>query len=110
MRIGFLRKSWLLIKQTFASFSEDKITKLGGSLAYYTIFSMGPLLVVIISLCGIFFKREAIENRIYSVLQSFVGQDTATQLQEIIKNAGIGNKSNLAAVISIVVLLIGATT
>ncbi|MFT3703050.1 MAG: YihY/virulence factor BrkB family protein [Agriterribacter sp.] len=110
MANNLFKKSWLLIKQTFKSFSEDKVMKLGGSLAYYTIFSMGPLLVVIISLCGIFFKRDAIENKIYSVMQDFVGQDTAVQLQEIIRNAGIGNKGNIAAIVSIVVLIIGATS
>ncbi len=104
------RGIWDIIKQTFSGFSDDKVTKLSGSLAYYTVFSMGPLLVVIISLCGLFLEREAVEGRIYSVLQEFVGQDTAAQLQQIIKNAAIGNKSTIAAIISGATLLIGATT
>ena len=99
-----------MLKDTFNGFSDDKITKLSASLAYYTIFSMGPLLVVIISLCSVFLEREAVEGKIYAVLQDFVGKDTAAQLQEIIKNASVGNTGTIAAIIGIVTLLIGATT
>lgn len=101
---------WQVLKDTFTGFSDDKVTKLSGSLAYYTVFSMGPLLVVIISLCGIFLSREAIEGKVYSVLVGFVGSDTAIQLQEIIRNAAVSNKSTTAAVIGLVTLLIGATS
>ncbi len=101
---------WNLVKATFGGFVDDKITKLSASLAYYTLFSMGPLLVLIISLCGLFFEREAIEGEVYSVLQDFVGQDTAAQLQEIIKNASITGQSATAATIGLVVLVIGATS
>src|SRR6188472_2321619 len=98
------------LKDTFKGFSDHKVMKLSGALAYYTVFSMGPLLVVIISLCGIFLGREAIEGKIYQVLSGFVGGDTAAQLQQIIKNASISGKSTIAAVIGAITLLIGATT
>src|SRR3954447_11179123 len=99
-----------VFKNSISGFSDDKVTKLGGSLAYYTVFSMGPLLVVIISLCGLFLGREAIEGKVYQQLQSFVGHDTAVQLQEIIKNASLAGKSKIAAVIGTIILLVGATT
>lgn len=101
---------WKIIKETFKGFSEDKITKLSGSLAYFTVFSMGPLLVVIISLCGLFLGREAVEGQVFAVLRDFVGNDTAIQLQEIIKNASLTDKSTMAAIIGGATLLIGATT
>lgn len=99
-----------VLKNAFSGFSDDKVTKLSGSLAYYTIFSMGPLLVVIISLCGLFLGREAVEGRIYNTLVGFVGSDTAGQLQEIIKNASLAGKSKIAAIIGAVTLIVGATT
>ncbi|HEY2726785.1 MAG TPA: YihY/virulence factor BrkB family protein [Parafilimonas sp.] len=99
-----------VLKESFTGFGNDNVTKLSGSLAYYTVFSMGPLLVVIISLCSIFFGRDAVENKVFSQLNSFVGADTALQLQQIIKNASIGGKSHIAAIIGIITLLIGATT
>ena len=101
---------WEVLKNSFSGFSQDNVTKLGGSLAYYTVFSMGPLLVVIISLCAIFLGREAAEGSIFTQLSAFVGHDTALQLQEIIKNASINGKGHIAAAIGIITLLIGATT
>lgn len=104
------KRLWKVLKQCFSGFSDDKIMKLSASLAYYTIFSMAPLLIVIIYLCSLFFGREAIEGTIYGQIESFVGSDTAIQLQEIIKNASIGDKGNIAAIIGVITLLIGATT
>ncbi len=101
---------WQVLKESFKGFSEDKLTKLSASLAYYTVFSLGPLLIVIVSLCSIFFGREAVEGTIYGQIQGFVGADAAKHLQEIIKNAAIGGKGKVAAVIGIITLLIGATT
>lgn len=98
-----------VLKNAFSSFDDDKITKLSGSLAYSTIFSLGPLLIVIISLCGIFLGREAIEGTIYQQLKGFLGAESATQLQAIIKNAYTSGNSKFAAILSGVILLIGAT-
>ena len=99
-----------VFKNSFKGFGDDKITKLSGSLAYYTVFSMGPLLIVIISLCGIFLGREAVEGKIYNQLSGFVGADTAAQMQEIIKNASLAGKSKLAAIVGGITLLVGSTT
>ena len=98
-----------IIKDSFSGFADDKIIKLSGSLAYSTVFSFGPLLIMIISLCGLFFGREAIEGQVYHQLVSFVGDDTAKQLQQIIKNASLSGKSTTAAIVGGVTLLIGAT-
>ena len=61
-----LKGIWGVLKASFTGFGDHKVTKLSGSLAYYTVFSMAPLLVVIISLCGIFLGREIAQNRDYS--------------------------------------------
>jgi membrane protein len=104
------RGIWPLLKDTFSGISENRITKLSASLAYFTIFSMGPLLVMIIWLTGIFLSREAIEGKVYAVLVDFVGSDTAAQLQEIIKSASVDNQGLIAGIIGLVTLLIGATS
>jgi membrane protein len=101
---------WNVLKASFGGFGEYKVPKLSASLAYYTVFSMGPLLIVIISLCGIFLGREAVEGTIYDQMNSFVGPDAAKQVQDIIKNASLGDKDTVAMIIGIVTLLIGATT
>ncbi len=99
-----------ILKATFSNFGDDKVTKLSGSLAYSTIFSLGPLLVVIIALCSLFFDRQAIQGQIYGQLKDFVGADTAAQLQSLIQNAAINGKGVLAAVIGGITLLLGATS
>lgn len=98
-----------VLKESFSKFGDDKITKLSGSLAYSTVFSMGPLIIVIISLCSIFLGKEAIEGKIYEQLKGFLGSDSAKQLQAIIKNAAISGNSKIAAIIGGITLLIGAT-
>lgn len=104
-----LKTTWDLVKKTFSGYSDDNVSKLSGSLAYATVFSMGPLLVVIISLCGLFLGRDAIEGKIYGQIEHFVGHDTAIQLQEIIKNAFIAGKGKIAIIIGGIALLVGAT-
>ena len=99
-----------LAKETFKGFSDNKVPKLSASLAYYTVYSLGPLLIVIIFLCSIFLGREAVEGTIYQQIQGFVGDDAAKQIQDIIKNASITGKGTVAATIGIITLLIGATT
>jgi membrane protein len=101
---------WEVLKAAFTGFNNHKVTKLSGSLAYYTVFSMAPLLVVIISLCGIFLGRDAAEGQIYAQLDGFLGKDTALQLQQIIKNAYLNGKSTVAFTVGIITLLVGATT
>lgn len=98
-----------VLKESFSAFGEDKVTKLSGSLAYSTVFSLGPLLIVIISLCGMFFGREAVQGEIYAQLKNFVGGDTADQLQGIIKNSSNSGHSKTAAIIGGGALFIGAT-
>ena len=105
-----LKGAWEVLKDAFEGFSDHKVTKLGGSLAYYTVFSMGPLMIVIIAICGFFLGREAIEGQIYHQLEGFLGSDTAIQLQDVIKKAAISDKGLVAIIIGGITLLVGATT
>lgn len=100
---------FLFIKQVFTEFSEDNILKYSASLAYYTIFSLAPLLIVIISLCGILFGREAIQGHVYSQIKDLVGSAAAVQIQDSIKNIHVTGHNFFASVVSIAVLIIGAT-
>src|SRR5688572_3154337 len=105
-----LKNTWEILKDAFKSFGEDKITRLSGSLAYYMIFSMAPLLIVLISLASIFLGREVVEGSVYETLDGFLGGTAAAQLQETVKNASLEGKSPLAASIGGLALLLGATT
>lgn len=105
-----LKGIFTIIKESFTGFMEDKVLKLSASLAYYTVFSLAPLLLVILFLCGFFLGREAIEGSVYGQIEGFVGKASALQLQEMIKNASLDNKGNTAAIIGTITLLIGATS
>jgi len=99
-----------VLKTAFEGFSNHKVTKLSGSLAYYTVFSMAPLMIVIISLMGIFLSQEAAEGQVYQQLKGFLGSEPAKQVQDLIKNAAISGKGTIAFIIGVVTLLMGATT
>lgn len=101
---------WKSLKDAFKGFGDDKVTKLSASLAYYTVFSLAPLLIVIISICGLVLGREAIQSTIDNQLQSFIGADAAKQLQEMIKSVALSGKGVIATVIGVATLLIGATS
>lgn len=105
-----LKGLWKVLSDTISGFSDHKVTKLSGSLAYYTVFSMGPLLILIIAIASIVWRKEAIEGEVYEQLAGYLGKDTALQLQGTIKSAAISNKSVLSVVIGGATLLIGATT
>ena len=64
------KRFWKVLKNTFTGFLEKKILKLSSSLAYTTVFSIGPLLLVLLYLCDIFWGREAIEGSIYNQLKN----------------------------------------
>ncbi len=98
------------IRQVFKEFSADDILKYSASLAYYTVFSIAPLLVIITSLSGIFFGKEAIRGEVYAQLNQLVGSVAAVQIQETIKNIHLTGNNFFASVISIVILIIGATS
>jgi len=91
-------------------FSADNILKYSASLAYYTVFSIAPLLVIITTLSGIFFGQEAVKGEVYSQLNGLVGSAAAIQIQDTIKKIHLTGNNFFASVVSIIVLLIGATS
>jgi membrane protein len=100
---------WKVIKKAAVEFDGDNCFKLAASLSYSTIFAMGPLLIVVISLAGIFYGQDAVEGRIYHQIRGLVGSKAAVQIQDIIRNIE-GTKHTIAgAVIGGVILLVGAT-
>jgi len=104
-----IKFTFSLIKDSFNEFMNDNGLKLSAALSYYTVFSLAPMLLVIISIVSFFYGKEAFTGELFGQISGLVGKDAAAQLQEIIKNAEVSNKSTLAATVGIVTLLIGAT-
>lgn len=107
---GFFANIWAVLKDAFSGFIDDRCLKFSASLAYYTIFSLGPLLVLVMSLASMFLGEEAIRGQIFGQINGLVGNDAAKQIQDMIKNMGLSGKTNTALIIGIVTLLIGATS
>ena len=105
-----LKDGWTILKAAGNGFSNDMALKYSASLAYYTVFSLAPLLLLLISLAGLFLGKEAIEGSVFKELHGLVGNDAAKQIQDMIKNLEMSGKSTLSVIIGAVTLIIGATS
>lgn len=104
-----MRKFWLILRQAVTEFFADNGMRLSASLSYYTIFSIGPVLLIIISLAGIFYGKDAVQGKVYYQIRGLVGNEAAVQIQEIIQNIEKSDLSTSGAVAGVIILLIGAT-
>lgn len=104
-----LNNSWQVFKQTVGHFSDNNVTSKSAALAFYTFFSLAPILLIVIFVGDVFYRREAIEGSLFGQIQGFVGADAAHQIQEIIRNAAASHNSTFATVVSIVALVFSAT-
>jgi membrane protein len=104
-----IRKSIHLLRETLNEFIDDNAIKLSASLSYYTIFSLPPLLIIVIGLCGIFFGEEAVRGEIFGQINGLVGNVAALQIQETIKNVKLSSSNIFATTIGVILLLVGAS-
>jgi membrane protein len=104
-----IRTVFTLLKNTTISFSDDNAFKLSASLSYYTIFALGPVLIIIISLSAIVYGRDVVEGKLLEQLSDLIGPDAALQIQNILINAQQTHATTLGAIIGFILLFIGAT-
>lgn len=105
-----IKTYWRILKSSVAGFLNEDSMKYSASLSYYTVFSIGPILVLIIALAGIFYGEDAIEGKVFMELRGLVGNSAAKQIQEVIQNLELSGKSNMALLVSSITLILGATT
>lgn len=98
-----------MFKCAGSDFIDDKILKLSASLAYSTVFSIAPMIIVALYFGDIFLGREAIEGKLYGELRGLLGPSAAGQVQEIIKNTALSSDLGWSTIIGVVTLIIGAT-
>lgn len=99
-----------ILKETLHGFIDNRALKFSASLSYYTVFSLAPLLLLMISLASVFFGREAIQGQVFGEINGLIGNQAAAQIQDIIKNMELSGKTNFAIIAGSITLLIGATT
>ena len=100
---------WSLIKQTFSNWKDRDPFNNSNIIAYYTIFSLPGLLVIVINLSGYFFGKEAVTNQISGQIGGIIGGDTAKDIQAIIAKASQSKGITLSSILGFIVLLFGAT-
>jgi membrane protein len=104
------RRYLQLFKKAVAAWNEDYASSMGAALAYYTTFSLAPVLIVVIAVAGLVFGQEAARGQIVSQLGSLLGAESAKAIQELLKSASEPGKSVIASVIGVAMLIIGATS
>src|SRR5512142_1060 len=101
---------WNLIRDTFKEWSEDRAPRLAAALSYYTIFSLAPLLVLIIAIAGfVIGNNQEIRHQIVTQVQSAVSSDASKAVDQLIANTSKPRSGIIATVIGVVTLLMGAT-
>src|SRR2546422_24641 len=98
-----------VLKEAGRDFTNDHCTKLSASLAYYTVFSIGPLLLVIITLLGLFYRRTSVSDRVFEKMGEVVGKSTAETLQSLLNNLSSHHNTTVFGVIGGIVFVFGAT-
>lgn len=105
-----MKSVWILIKAAASSWSDDYAPSMGAALAYYTLFSIAPLLLIVISIAGLIFGVEAARGEIVGQLQDLMGRQGAEAVQGLLESVSKPAQGVTATIIGAVLLLIGATT
>jgi membrane protein len=104
-----LKAIWQLLQEAFQEWNDDKASRLAAALAYYTVFSIAPLLIIVIAIAGAVFGQEAARGEIVNQIQGLVGREGAEFIQTAIENANKPKTGTIASIVSIALLLLGAT-
>ena len=105
-----LKQIWDLIRQSVGSWVDDYAPSMGAALAYYTLFSIAPLLVIAMAVAGLVFGQEAARGEIVGQIQGVIGREGAIAVQGLLKSANEPARGLFLTVIGIITLVIGATT
>ena len=101
---------WSLITDTYAEWSKDNASQLGAALAFYTIFSLAPILIIIVAVVGFILGKESVQVYILNELIKVIGQNNANYVMSTIQNSYKAGSGIKATVIAIFLILVGSTT
>ncbi len=104
------RRLWSLVRQSVSAWIDDYAPSMGAAIAYYTVFSIAPLLLLVIAVAGMFFGRDAVQGEIVAQAQGLMGEEGASAIESLLQSASDTGTGTIAAIASIVMLAIGATT
>ena len=105
-----LSNAWPLIRKTVSAWSDDYAPSMGAAISYYTIFSIAPMLVIVVAVAGLVWGQEAVQGEISGQLTGLVGEQAAQAIQSMLQAAHHPAQGLVAGAISLVALVVGATT
>lgn len=105
-----LRHAFELCKRTVVAWLDDFAPSMGAAISYYTVFSLAPLLVIVIAVAGAVFGHEAVSGQITAQLAGLLGPEGARFVQGLVASASDTDRGLVAGTVSVVVLLVGSTT
>ena len=105
-----LGTAWRLVRSAVSAWVDDYAASMGAALAFYTLFSIAPLLLIVISVAGLVFGQEAARGEIFGQLSGMLGDDSAKAVEAMLEAANRPGAGVVGTVVGIVVLIIGATT
>jgi membrane protein len=106
-----LKDIWTVLGRAGNNLIDDRVFRMSAALAYYTVFSVAPMLIVITTLCDLFYGPQVIEGRIYTQIRGFLGDQAALEIQEIIQKAiWYLHHNTIAKITGFAALLFGATS
>lgn len=105
-----IKEIWILIKSAFTAWNEDSAQSMGAALAYYTLFSIAPLLLIVISISGIFFGQDTARGEIIEQLNNLMGEQGALAVQILLESTSQPLEGITATLIGLGLLLVGAST
>jgi len=98
-----------ILKETAEEFASDQCARMAAALAYYTLFSLAPLLVIVMAVCGLLFDASDVRGQVASELSNIVGEDGTGQIQDMVAGIDETDTGGFASVLGLFVLLFGAT-
>ena len=108
MKIKLFR-FWRLLRATYFSWNRNDPWARSATIAYYALFSLPSLLIIVVNTAGYFFGREAVQGRITSQIEDFIGSDSAQAVEDMVANAALSQSSTLALIFGLGFLVFGAT-
>jgi membrane protein len=104
------RQFLTLMKRALSAWSDDYAPSMGAALSYYTLFSITPMLVIVIAIAGFFFGDDAVRGEVFTQLNGLLGAEGASAVEQMLQSTNKPAEGAIAALISIGVLILGATT
>jgi len=101
---------WTLVKTAISAWLDDYAPSMGAALSYYTVFSLAPLLLIVVSVAGLVFGEDAVRGELFTQLQGLMGADAAKAIQDLLASVNKPGKGVAGTIVGVALLLFGATT